>query len=72
MILVHTFFFLGEGITNETVHLMDDGPGIISSKATILRLWDDLRCAKVTNIQYREPFLLIYLFFPAGPHIKLT
>ena len=42
------FFFLGQGITNETVDLLDDGPGIISSTAKILRLWDDLGSAKVT------------------------
>ena len=48
MVLVHTFFFLGQGITNETVDLLDDVPGIISSSAKILRLWDDLGSAKVT------------------------
>ncbi|KAJ7968403.1 Linalool synthase [Quillaja saponaria] len=44
--LVHTFFMLGEGIYKETVSLMDDIPGIISSTSTILRLSDDLESAK--------------------------
>ncbi|KAK7319570.1 hypothetical protein RJT34_04293 [Clitoria ternatea] len=42
MILVHSFFFMGQGITDETVTLMDEFPSLISSTATILRLCDDL------------------------------
>jgi len=42
MILVHFFFYKGEGITKETVTLMDEFPTLISTTATILRLCDDL------------------------------
>ncbi|KAG6692402.1 hypothetical protein I3842_10G112900 [Carya illinoinensis] len=45
VVLVHIFFQLGHGITKETVDLVDNVPGIISSPATILRLWDDLGSA---------------------------
>ncbi|XP_065626855.1 (3S,6E)-nerolidol synthase 1-like [Quercus suber] len=37
---------LGEGISKETVDLLDNNPCIISSTATILRLWDDLGSAQ--------------------------
>ncbi|KAH9748310.1 S-(+)-linalool synthase [Citrus sinensis] len=47
--LVHIFFLLGHGITEETVELIDSNPAIISSTATILRLWDDLGSAKDEN-----------------------
>lgn len=47
--LVHIFFLLGHGITKETVELIDSSPAIISSTATILRLWDDLGSAKDEN-----------------------
>ncbi|RDY05017.1 hypothetical protein CR513_11190, partial [Mucuna pruriens] len=42
MILVHSFFLLGDGITEETVTLMNEFPTVISTTATILRLCDDL------------------------------
>nr|QWQ79342.1 TPS65 [Juglans sigillata] len=45
VVLVHIFFLLGHGATKETVHLVDNVPEIISSPATILRLWDDLGSA---------------------------
>ncbi|GAY34271.1 hypothetical protein CUMW_010510 [Citrus unshiu] len=47
--LVHIFFLLGHGITSETVRLIDSNPPIVSSVATILRLWDDLGSAKDEN-----------------------
>ena len=47
VVLVHMFFLLGHGITKRNVDIVDDFPGIISSAATILRLWDDLGSAKV-------------------------
>lgn len=47
VVLVHAFFLLGQSITNQTVHLLDNDPLIISSPATILRLHDDLGSAKV-------------------------
>ncbi|KAI9071914.1 hypothetical protein K1719_046120 [Acacia pycnantha] len=46
MCLAHTFFILGQGITNETVALMDDIPELISSTSTIVRLCNDLEGAK--------------------------
>ncbi|WJZ96168.1 hypothetical protein VitviT2T_014880 [Vitis vinifera] len=49
VVLVHLFFLLGHGITKDNVDLVDDFPGIISSTATILRLWDDLGSAKDEN-----------------------
>ncbi|ESW31214.1 hypothetical protein PHAVU_002G219300 [Phaseolus vulgaris] len=42
LILVHSFFLIGEGITEETVTLLDELPTLISTTATILRLCDDL------------------------------
>lgn len=47
VVLVHIFFLLGQGITQETVDFVDSMPGIITSTAAILRLWDDLGSAKV-------------------------
>lgn len=47
IVLVHVFFLLGIGLTDQTVELIDNSPSIISSTATILRLWDDLGSAKV-------------------------
>ncbi|XP_028792290.1 (3S,6E)-nerolidol synthase 1 [Neltuma alba] len=44
--LVHAFFLLGQGFTNETLALMDGFPALISSTSTILRLCDDLEGAK--------------------------
>lgn len=48
VVLVHTFFLLGQRITEQTEDLVDRMPGIISSPATILRLWDDLGSARVS------------------------
>ncbi|XP_044461235.1 (3S,6E)-nerolidol synthase 1-like isoform X2 [Mangifera indica] len=49
VVIVHVFFLLGQNVTEETVQLIDNNPGIISSTATILRLWDDLGSAKDEN-----------------------
>ncbi|XP_017979007.1 PREDICTED: (3S,6E)-nerolidol synthase 1-like [Theobroma cacao] len=49
IILVHSFFLLGQGLNNKNVELIDNNPGMISSTATILRLWDDLGSAKDEN-----------------------
>nr|WOZ50755.1 terpene synthase [Boswellia serrata] len=49
VVLVHIFFLLGQGITRENVEHIDNNPAIISSTATILRLWDDLGSAKDEN-----------------------
>ncbi|KAG2689679.1 hypothetical protein I3760_09G149700 [Carya illinoinensis] len=45
VVLVHTFFLLGQRRTEETKDLVENMPAIISSPATILRLWDDLGSA---------------------------
>lgn len=66
VVLVHVFFLLGHGLTREAVELVNSYPPIISSSATILRLWDDLGTAKVIN------FLLHFFSFPEklSNHIK--
>ena len=50
--LTHVFFLLGEAISKETVELFDEDLDIISSSATVLRLWDDMGSAKVSLINY--------------------
>ncbi|KAG2689683.1 hypothetical protein I3760_09G150100 [Carya illinoinensis] len=45
VVLVHTFFLLGQRITKETEDLVENMPDIISFPATILRLWDNLGSA---------------------------
>lgn len=49
VVLVHILFLLGQGITQDTVDFVDSMPGIITSTAAILRLWDDLGSAKDEN-----------------------
>ncbi|KAH1048650.1 hypothetical protein J1N35_039434 [Gossypium stocksii] len=49
IVLVHIFFLLGIGLTEQNVELIDNNPSIISSTATILRLWDDLGSAEDEN-----------------------
>ncbi|GLT83135.1 hypothetical protein SLE2022_014440 [Rubroshorea leprosula] len=49
IMLVHVFFLLGQGLKKENVEEIDNNPGIISSVATIFRLWDDLGSAKDEN-----------------------
>ncbi|XP_057427495.1 (3S,6E)-nerolidol synthase 1-like isoform X2 [Lotus japonicus] len=49
IVLVHLFFLLGEGLTKENIQIIDGIPGVISSSATILRLWDDLGNAEDEN-----------------------
>ena len=51
MVLVHTFFLLGQGITKEAVALLDDFPNLVSSTSTILRLCDDLEGEKVISVE---------------------
>ncbi|GMP44423.1 hypothetical protein CsSME_00013360 [Camellia sinensis var. sinensis] len=48
-VLVHMFFLLGHGMNKESVDFTIDNPDIITSTATILRLWDDLGSAKDEN-----------------------
>uniref|UniRef100_J3LVN5 Terpene synthase metal-binding domain-containing protein n=1 Tax=Oryza brachyantha TaxID=4533 RepID=J3LVN5_ORYBR len=46
VVLVHAFFLLGQGVTRDAVDLLEHNPPIITSCAKILRLSDDLGCAK--------------------------
>ncbi|KAJ7968405.1 Nerolidol synthase [Quillaja saponaria] len=59
--LVPTFFMLVEGINKETVSLMDDIPGIISSTSTILRLSDYLESAKEKQDGFDGSYLDCYM-----------
>ncbi|KAI9120449.1 hypothetical protein K1719_007482 [Acacia pycnantha] len=53
--IIHIFFLLGsQSITKESVHKIDNSPTIISSTATILRLWDDLGSAEDENQEGRD------------------
>ena len=52
VVLVHVFYLVGQGITQETSNFVDNMPGIVTSTAAILRLWDDLGSAKVTINTY--------------------
>lgn len=65
VVLVHMFFLLGEGTNKESANIVDDCPGIITSVATILRLWDDLGSAKVLiyrlHLKLRVRFSFIYV-----------
>ncbi|KAK2988351.1 hypothetical protein RJ640_001536 [Escallonia rubra] len=38
VVLVHMFFLLGDGATNESANLVNNNPSIITSIATLLRL----------------------------------
>ncbi|KAK2990975.1 hypothetical protein RJ640_005457 [Escallonia rubra] len=46
VVLVHMFFLLGDGATKKSANIVNDNPGIITSIATLLRLWDDLGSAE--------------------------
>ena len=51
VVLEHVFFLLGFGATNEGPIDLSDASAIISSVAAMLRLWDDLGSAKVSNLR---------------------
>lgn len=53
VVMVHIFFLLGQGITKQSVELLNETPAIISSAAAILRLWDDLGTAEVSLYSYQ-------------------
>nr|QWB49554.1 terpene synthase 23 [Aquilaria sinensis] len=54
VILVHLFFLLGQNINTNTVEEIDRLPEIISSTATILRLWNDVGSAREHGKEGRE------------------
>nr|ALL56347.1 geraniol synthase [Camptotheca acuminata] len=45
MALVHLFFLMGQGVTDETIGMLEPYPKFFSSSGRILRLWDDLGTA---------------------------
>ncbi|XP_014506576.1 (3S,6E)-nerolidol synthase 1-like [Vigna radiata var. radiata] len=61
IMLVHTFFLLGEGLTKENVQIIDRNPDIISTPGTILRLWDDLGNAQDENQKGNDGSYVNYL-----------
>ncbi|TKY59376.1 (3S,6E)-nerolidol synthase 1 [Spatholobus suberectus] len=73
MILVHSFFFMGEDITEETVTLMDEFPRVISTTATILRLCDDLEGDQDVNRDGNDgSYLKCYMKEHPGVSIEQT
>ncbi|GAU17057.1 hypothetical protein TSUD_105560 [Trifolium subterraneum] len=42
MALMHTFFLIGDGLSNENITMMKTYPRLFSCSGEILRLWDDL------------------------------
>ncbi|XP_028805341.1 (3S,6E)-nerolidol synthase 1 [Neltuma alba] len=61
IVMVHIFFLLGQGITNESVQKIDCTPTIIASTATILRLWDDLGTAEDENQEGKDGSYMEYV-----------
>ncbi|KAB1201255.1 (3S,6E)-nerolidol synthase 2, chloroplastic/mitochondrial [Morella rubra] len=75
VLLVHTFFLLGQRIKKETENLVENQPGIISSPATILRLWDDLGSARlykldVLELKSHEDAIIFLLSQNIGPMVS--
>ncbi|XP_065865530.1 probable terpene synthase 4 [Euphorbia lathyris] len=69
--LVHTFFLLNEGVTKESVQIINNNPGIISSVSTILRLWNDSRSAKFGNgDKSYGPYMLCYMKENEGSSVE--
>ncbi|KAK4857536.1 hypothetical protein QYF36_002216 [Acer negundo] len=60
VVLVHIFFLLGQNLTSKNVDLIENNPGLISSTATILRLWDDLGSAKDENQEGKDGSYIYY------------
>ncbi|KAI4299246.1 hypothetical protein L6164_032723 [Bauhinia variegata] len=54
VVLVHIFFILGQGITEEKVKIIERIPRVISLSATVLRLWDDLGSAEDENQEGKD------------------
>ncbi|KAJ4872672.1 hypothetical protein Rs2_45661 [Raphanus sativus] len=49
LVMLHVYYLLEEEMSTEKVELIESNPEIVSSAATILRLWDDLGSAKDEN-----------------------
>lgn len=50
MALVHAFCLMGQGVTKETLAMMEPYPNLFSCSGKILRLWDDLGTARVCDL----------------------
>nr|XP_043630944.1 (3S,6E)-nerolidol synthase 1-like [Erigeron canadensis] len=61
VVLVHCFFLLGDGKTREQAGLINDNRDIISSVATILRLWDDLGSAQDESQDGNDGSYIMYI-----------
>ncbi|GKC32717.1 (3S,6E)-nerolidol synthase 1 [Tanacetum coccineum] len=61
--LVHMFFVIGDGKSNEHARLISDNHAIISSVSTILRLWDDLGSAQDENQDGRDGSYIKYFLY---------
>nr|WCC60121.1 terpene synthase [Pityopsis ruthii] len=61
VVLVHCFFLLGDGKTQEQACLIKDNHSIISSVAKILRLWDDLGSAQDENQDGKDGSYIMYI-----------
>ncbi|KAK7362995.1 hypothetical protein VNO77_05120 [Canavalia gladiata] len=73
VMLVHSFFLMGQGITEETAILMDDFPSLVSSTATILRLCDDVEGDKdVSGDGHDGSYLKCYMNDHPGVSIEKT
>ncbi|KAH1236236.1 (3S,6E)-nerolidol synthase 1 [Glycine max] len=66
IVMVHAFSLLGHGLTEENVQIIDRNPVIISSPATILRLWDDLGNAERAYCQISR-LRLVVVWNHSGP-----
>ena len=54
VVIVHMFFLLGGGTSEETASITCGNQGITACLAKILRLWDDLGSAKVKKFKYNQ------------------
>lgn len=59
LVSVHFFFMLGRDAAKDAAKLIDHIPPVISCPAKILRLWDDMGCAKVRTLSIFGPHLVL-------------
>ncbi|TYJ99412.1 (3S,6E)-nerolidol synthase 1-like [Cucumis melo var. makuwa] len=67
--LLHAFLLLGQQITDDTVQIVDDDLDIVSSTATVLRLWDDFGTAEDETQEGRDGSYLEY-YMKENPSIS--
>ncbi|KAF8391446.1 hypothetical protein HHK36_023751 [Tetracentron sinense] len=51
MALVHTFFLIGQGVTETSVGMMEPYPKLFTCSGRILRLWDDLGTSREEQLR---------------------